>query len=139
MTSTRRWTGWASARSASRRAWRAGYLADGDLVFYDLSSSYFEGHRCPLAALGYSRDGRRGMPQIVYGLMTDRAGKPIAVQVFSGNVQDHQTVPAQLERLKDRFGFKQVVLVADRGMVTRANLDALAAADGVDWLSLIHI
>jgi hypothetical protein len=112
------------------------HLVDGELVFYDLSSSYFEGRTCPLAALGYSRDGKRGTPQIVYGLLTDPAGKPIAVQVFSGNTQDHQTVPAQLARLKLRFGLSQVVLVADRGMVTRANIDALAA-DGVDWITAL--
>jgi hypothetical protein len=111
-------------------------LVEGELVFYDLSSSYFEGRTCPLAALGYSRDGRRGTPQIVYGLMTDPAGKPIAVEVFSGNTQDHQTVPAALERLKARFGLGQVVLVADRGMVTRANIDALAA-EGVDWITAL--
>jgi hypothetical protein len=113
------------------------HLANGDLVFYDLSSSYFEGRTCPLAALGYSRDGRRGTPQIVYGLMTDRAGKPIAVQVFDGATHDHQTVGVQLHRLNGRFGLGQVVLVADRGMVTRANLDALAAADGVDWITAL--
>ena len=112
------------------------HLSDGDLVFYDLSSSYFEGRTCPLAALGYSRDGRRGTPQIVYGLMTDRAGKPVAVQVFGGATQDHQTVPAQLQRLKTRFGLGQVVLVADRGMVTRANIEALAA-DGVGWITAL--
>ncbi len=113
------------------------HLGDGDLVFYDLSSSYFEGRSCPLAARGYSRDGRRGTPQIVYGLMTDRTGKPVAVEVFGGATQDHQTVPAQLERLKVRFGLGQMVLVADRGMVTRANLDALRAADGVDWITAL--
>lgn len=113
------------------------HLADGDLVFYDLSSSYFEGRTCPLAALGYSRDGRRGTPQIVYGLLTDRAGKPIAVEVFDGNVHDHQTVGAQLGRLKGRFGLAHVVLVADRGMVTKANIEALAAADGVEWVTAL--
>jgi Transposase DDE domain len=112
------------------------HLADGELVFYDLSSSYFEGRTCPLAALGYSRDGKRGTPQIVYGLLTDPAGKPIAVQVFSGNTQDHQTVPAQLQRLRVRFGLSQVVLVADRGMVTRANIDALAA-EAIDWITAL--
>jgi hypothetical protein len=113
------------------------HLADGDLVFYDLSSSSFEGRTCPLAALGYSRDGRRGTPQIVYGLLTDRAGKPIAVEVFSGDVHDHQTVGAQLGRLKGRFGLGHVVLVADRGMVTKANIEALAAADGVEWVTAL--
>lgn len=113
------------------------HLGDGEMVFYDLSSSYFEGRSCPLAKLGYSRDGRRGTPQIVYGLMTDRAGKPVAVQVFAGNVHDHQTVPAQLAKLKTRFGLAQVVLVADRGMVTRTNIEALAAADGVEWITAL--
>ena len=113
------------------------HLGDGDLVFYDLSSSYFEGRTCPLAQLGYSRDGRRGTPQIVYGLLTDRAGKPVAVQVFDGNTPDHQTVAAQLERLKRRFGLAQVVLVADRGMVTKANIDALSAAEGVEWITAL--
>jgi hypothetical protein len=113
------------------------HVADGELVFYDLSSSYFQGRSCPLAALGYSRDGRRGTPQIVYGLMTNRAGKPVAVQVFAGNVHDHQTVPAQLDKLKTRFGLTQIVLVADRGMVTKANIEQLAAADGVEWITAL--
>jgi hypothetical protein len=128
------WLGERQERIEARLARR--HLADGELVFYDLSSSYFEGHTCPLAALGYSRDGRRGTPQIVYGLMTDRAGNPVAVQVFGGASQDHQTVPAQLDKLKTRFGLSEVVLVADRGMVTRANIDALAA-DGVDWITAL--
>jgi len=129
------WLGERQERIEQRLARR--HLADGDLVFYDLSSSYFEGRSCPLAALGYSRDGRRGMPQIVYGLMTDRAGKPIAVEVFDGATHDHQTVGAQLQRLKGRFGLGQLVLVADRGMVTKANLEALAAADGVEWITAL--
>jgi hypothetical protein len=113
------------------------HLADGELALYDLSSSYFEGRSCPLAALGFSRDGRRGTPQIVYGLLTNRAGTPVAVDVFSGATQDHQTVPAQLAKLKTRFGLSEVVLVADRGMVTRANLAALRAADGVGWITAL--
>jgi hypothetical protein len=113
------------------------HLRAGELALYDLSSSYFEGRSCPLAALGYSRDGRRGTLQIVYGLLTNPAGKPVAVEVFGGNVQDHQTVPAQLDKLKARFGLGELVLVADRGMVTRANLDALRAADGVDWITAL--
>ncbi len=76
-------------------------------------------------------------PQIVYGLLTNRAGVPVAVDVFSGATQDHQTVPAQLEKLKTRFGLSEVVLVADRGMVTRANLDALRAAGGVEWITAL--
>src|SRR5215210_5675071 len=113
------------------------HLRAGELALYDLSSSYFQGRTCPLAALGYSRDGRRGTLQIVYGLLTDRAGRPVAVEVFDGSTPDHQTVPAQLDKLKARFGLGEVVLVADRGMVTRANLDAMRAADGVQWITAL--
>src|SRR5829696_2828401 len=113
------------------------HLAAGELALYDLSSSYFEGRTCPLAALGYSRDGRRGTLQIVYGLVTDRVGKPVAVQIFGGNVHDHQTVPATLDKLKARFGLSELVLVADRGMVTRANLDAIRHAEGIEWITAL--
>jgi len=113
------------------------HLHAGELALYDLSSSYFEGRTCPLAALGYSRDGRRGTLQIVYGLLTDRAGRPVAVEVFDGATHDHQTVPAQLDKLKARFGLSEVVLVADRGMVTRANLDAIRHADGIEWITAL--
>jgi hypothetical protein len=113
------------------------HLGVGELALYDLSSSYFEGRTCPLAALGYSRDGRRGTLQIVYGLLTDRAGRPVAVEVFDGSTHDHQTVPAQLDKLKGRFGLSELVLVADRGMVTRANLDAIRQADGIEWITAL--
>jgi hypothetical protein len=114
------------------------HLGAGELALYDLSSSYFEGRTCPLAALGYSRDGRRGTLQIVYGLLTDRAGRPVAVDVFDGATHDHQTVPAQLDKLRARFGLAELVLVADRGMVTRANLDAMRAADGLEWITALR-
>jgi hypothetical protein len=113
------------------------HLGAGELALYDLSSSYFEGRTCPLAALGYSRDGRRGTLQIVYGLVTDRAGRPVCVEVFDGSTHDHQTVPAQLDKLKARFGLGALVLVADRGMVTRANLDAIRDADGIEWITAL--
>jgi hypothetical protein len=113
------------------------HLRAGELALYDLSSSYFEGRTCPLAALGYSRDGRRGMLQIVYGLLTDRAGRPVCVEVFDGATHDHATVPAQLDKLKHRFDLSELVLVADRGMVTRANLDAIRQADGSDWITAL--
>jgi hypothetical protein len=113
------------------------HLRAGELALYDLSSSYFEGRTCPLTALGYSRDGRRGTLQIVYGLLTDRAGRPVAVEVFDGATHDHQTVPAQLEKLTARFELAEVVLVADRGMVTRANLEAIREASGVEWITAL--
>jgi Transposase DDE domain len=113
------------------------HLRAGELALYDLSSSYFEGRTCPLAALGYSRDGRRGTLQIVYGLLTDRAGRPVAVEVFDGATHDHQTVGAQLDKLRARFGLGELVLVADRGMVTRANLEAIRQADAIDWITAL--
>jgi hypothetical protein len=113
------------------------HLRAGELALYDLSSSYFEGRSCPLAALGYSRDGKRGTPQIVYGLLTNRAGKPVGVEVFDGATHDHQTVPAQLDKLRSRFGLSELVLVADRGMVTRTNLDAIRDAEGIEWITAL--
>ncbi|MCA1700579.1 MAG: IS1634 family transposase [Actinobacteria bacterium] len=113
------------------------HLGEGELALYDLSSSYFEGRSCPLAALGYSRDGRRGTLQIVYGLLTNRAGKPVCVEVFEGSTHDHETVPDQLDKLKTRFGLETIVLVADRGMVTKANIEALREADGIEWITAL--
>src|SRR3954464_15906840 len=113
------------------------HLADGELVLYDVSSSYFEGRSCPLAKLGYSRDGKRGTPQIIYGLLCDRPGRPIAVEVFSGELHDDKTLPAQIHKLKTRFGLKRIVVVSDRGMVTKANIELLAAAEGVNWITAL--
>jgi hypothetical protein len=113
------------------------YLKDGEMVLYDVSSSYFEGRSCPLAKLGYSRDGKRGLPQIIYGLLCDMAGRPVAVEVFTGELHDDKTLPSQLEKLKGRFGLSRVVVVADRGMVTAANIELMRAQDGVDWITAL--
>jgi len=96
------------------------HLRDGELVLYDVSSSYFEGRSCELARLGYSRDQKRGTPQIIYG-----PGRPIAVEVFSGELNDDKTLPSQIAKLKARFARDRVVVVSDRGMVTKANLELL--------------
>ncbi|MDQ3677540.1 MAG: IS1634 family transposase [Actinomycetota bacterium] len=113
------------------------HLKDGELVLYDVSSSYFEGRSCPLAKLGYSRDGRRGTPQIIYGLLCDRPGRPIAVEVFSGELHDDKTLPAQIDKLKTRFGLKTVIVVSDRGMVTKANIELLRETDGAGWITAL--
>jgi hypothetical protein len=113
------------------------HLANGELVLYDLSSSYFEGHTCVLAQLGYSRDGKRGTLQIVYGLLCDRHGRPVAVEVFEGSLHDDKTLPSQIDKLKRRFGLREAVLVADRGMVTKANIETLRDADGVAWITAL--
>jgi transposase len=101
------------------------HLKDGQLVLYDVSSSYFEGRTCPLAQLGYSRDGKRGTLQIVYGLLCDREGRPVSVEVFEGSWHDDRTLPSQIEKLSRRFHLKEVVVAIDRGMVTKANIEVL--------------
>jgi transposase len=129
------WLGVRQARIEDRLARR--HLKDGELVLYDVSSSYFEGRSCPVARLGYSRDGRRGTPQIVYGLLCDKPGRPVAVEVFSGELHDDKTLPSQVAKLKRRFGLETVVVVSDRGMVTKANLSLLAETDGVGWITAL--
>jgi hypothetical protein len=115
----------------------ARHLGDGEMVLYDVSSSYFEGRTCPLGKRGYSRDGKPGLPQIIYGLLCDTDGRPVAVEVFTGELHDDKTLPAQITKLKDRFGLSRVVVVADRGMVTKANVEQLTQADGVDWITAL--
>ncbi|MGH7910287.1 MAG: IS1634 family transposase [Candidatus Dormibacteraceae bacterium] len=113
------------------------HLSPDGLVLYDLSSSYVEGRRCPLAKRGYSRDGKRGTLQIEYGLVTDDAGRPVAVEVFAGNTGDPKTVPTQVTKLQTRFGLAQVVLVGDRGMLTAPQLDGLRAAK-LAWITALR-
>src|SRR5215213_3902974 len=113
------------------------HLRDGELVLYDVSSSYFEGRSCPLARLGYSRDGKRGTPQIIYGLLCDRPGRPVAIEVFTGELHDDKTLPSQVAKLKHRFGLKTVIVVADRGMVTKANLQLMSEQDGIGWITAL--
>jgi hypothetical protein len=105
------------------------HLVAGELVLYDVSSSYFEGRHCPLAKLGYSRDRKRGTLQIIYGLLCDLQGRPVSVEVFDGNLHDDATLPAQIGKLKQRFGLSSVVVVSDRGMVTKANIELLKEQD----------
>jgi hypothetical protein len=113
------------------------HLNDGELVLYDVSSSYFEGRCCELARIGYSRDQRRGSLQIVYGLVCDKDGRPISVEVFSGELHDDKTLPSQIAKLAGRFGLRRVVVVSDRGMVTKANLELLRQTDGAGWVTAL--
>jgi Transposase DDE domain len=130
------WLGERQAQIEDRLARR--HLKGGELVLYDVSSSYFEGHTCPLAKLGYSRDGKRGTPQVIYGLLCDRQGRPLAVQVFSGELHDDATLPAQLAKLRERFHLQSVVVVCDRGMVTKANIQTLKDTEGVGWITALR-
>ena len=115
------------------------HFKDGSLVLYDLSSTYFEGRCCELARLGHSRDDKSSKAQIVFGLLTDAEGCPVAVEVFEGNTSDPKTVPAQIKKLRQRFGLKQVVLVGDRGMITSARIrEDFAADSGLSWITALR-
>jgi len=115
------------------------HLADGALVLYDVTSTYFEGHACPLAKLGHSRDGKKDKLQIVIGLLTNGEGCPVAVEVFEGNTGDPTTVAPQVRKLRQRFGLKRVVLVGDRGMITDARIrEDLSKVEGLDWITALR-
>ena len=114
------------------------HLAEGTLVLYDVSSSYLEGRCCELARFGYSRDKRGDRPQIVYGLLCDRHGCPVAIEAFSGETGDPATLQAQVEKLKDRFGLARVVLVGDRGMITEARIREDLKPAGLDWITALR-
>lgn len=114
------------------------HLNDGCLVLYDVSSSYYEGHTCPLVHYGHNRDKKKGKPIIVYGVMTDGAGRPVAVDVYPGNTGDPTTVPDQVEKLRNRFGLSRVILVGDRGMLTQTQIKYLKAYPGVGWISALR-
>jgi transposase len=114
-------------------------LSQGGLVLYDLTSTYFEGRHCPLAKLGHSRDDKSGKPQIVFGLLTNSAGCPVAVEVFDGNTADPKTVATQVDKLRQRFGLSDMVLIGDRGMITSARIrEDLPASQGIQWISALR-
>ena len=130
---------WLLARQATiEKKLAARHLGEGDVALYDLSSSYFEGCCCPLAKLGYNRDGKRGKLQVNYGLLTDRRGCPVAVSVFEGNVADPQTLLPQVLRLKRDFGIEQVVLVGDRGMISQTAVEQLRTHEGLAWITALR-
>ncbi|MGA9391787.1 MAG: IS1634 family transposase [Candidatus Sulfotelmatobacter sp.] len=114
-------------------------LTHGGLVLYDLTSTYFEGRHCPLAKLGHSRDDKSGKLQIVFGLLTNVSGCPVAVEVFAGNTSDPKTVASQVDKLRQRFGLSAVVLIGDRGMITSARIrEDLPASLGIQWISALR-
>jgi len=113
------------------------HLQEGGQVLYDLSSSYFEGKQCPLAARGYNRDQKKGKLQVNYGLLTDDRGCPVSISAFSGNTSDPNTLLPQVDRLQGAFNLKSVVLVGDRGMISQKQVDALKGHSGVDWITAL--
>ena len=115
------------------------HLAEGGLVLYDLTSTYLEGRHCELARLGHSRDDKSGHLQIVFGLLTNAEGCPVAVEVWEGNTADPKTVPSQVAKLHQRFGLRQVVLVGDRGMITSARIrEDFPDGSGISWITALR-
>jgi transposase len=125
-------------QSAIETALAKRHLINGTLVLYDVSSSYMEGRCCPLAKRGYSRDGKRGSLQIVYGLLCAPDGCPVAIEVFDGNTGDPTTLAPQIDKLKQRFGLSHVVLVGDRGMITEARITEDIKSAGLDWITALR-
>ena len=130
---------WLLARQARvERGLARRHLGAGSLVLYDVSSTYLEGSHCPLAAHGYSRDHRPDRAQIVFGLVTDERGCPLAVEAFSGNTADPATLETQLDKVRTRFGLTELVLVGDRGMLTSARIERLREVGGLGWVSCLR-
>jgi hypothetical protein len=116
----------------------ARHLHHDGMALYDLSSSYFEGRCCALAALGESRDGKKGKLQVNYGLLTDPQGIPVAVSVFKGNTGDPTTLLPQADKVRNDFHLESFVLVGDRGMIAQKQIDALRQLDGIDWIAALR-
>ena len=115
----------------------ANHLQEGGQVLYDLSSSYFEGRKCPLAARGYNRDQKKGKLQVNYGLLTDDRGCPVSISVFPGNTSDSKTLMPQIEKVQKDFNLKSVVLVGDRGMITQKQIDDIKELEGMEWITAL--
>jgi transposase len=116
----------------------ARHLREGGFALCDLSSSYFEGTHCPLAARGHNRDGRRDKLQVNYGLLADRRGRPVAISAFEGNTNDPKTLLPQVDRLRQRFGIQDVAVVGDRGMISQKQIGALRERPGMDWITALR-
>jgi transposase len=116
----------------------ARHLSDGGIVLYDVSSSYYEGRKCSLAQYGHDRDGQKGLPIIVYGVMTDSEGRPVSVSVYPGNTGDPTTVTDQTEKLREQFGLSRIVIVGDRGMLTQAQIVKLKERGSLGWISALR-
>jgi Transposase DDE domain len=130
---------WLTARQGDiEKQLAARHLAEGGIAMFDLSSSWMEGTHCELAAYGYSRDGKRGKPQIEYGLLTDKHGRPVAVRVFAGNTADPRAFPEAVEAVRGNFGLKQMIMVGDRGMITSARIKDLRELGGMAWITCLR-
>ena len=124
-------------QEAIQKKLAARHLSPGGMVLYDLSSSYFEGSCCPLGKFGYNRDGKRGLLQVNYGLLTDARGCPVAVSVYEGNVTDSKTLMPQIKQLREDFGIEQLVMVGDRGMISSKAIEELRETEGIAWITAL--
>jgi transposase len=113
------------------------HLKEGDVVTYDLTSSYFEGTKCPLAKLGHSRDGKKGKLQVNWGLVADGRGCPVSVSVYEGNVGDPKTLVPEVRKVREELGIKQMVLVGDRGMISQKQIDTVRDVEGIEWITAL--
>jgi len=114
------------------------HISESSAVFYDVTSSYYEGDSCPLVRWGHNRDGKKGHPIIVYGTLCEQEGRPIGVDVYPGNTSDPETLSDQLVKLRNSFGLKRIVLVGDRGLLTQTQIDYLREYPGVGWISALR-
>jgi transposase len=113
------------------------HLSEGSVVLYDVSSSYYWGRKCPLARYGHDRDGKKGLPIIVYGVLTDADGRPVAMEIYPGNTGDPTTVSDQVDKLRKHFGLLRVVIVGDRGMLTQPQLDLIKRHPEMGWITAL--
>jgi len=113
------------------------HLSEGCTVLYDVSSSYYWGRTCPLARFGHDRDGKKGLPIIVYGVLTDADGRPVAIEIYPGNTGDPTTVADQVDKLRKKFGLSRVVVVGDRGMLTQPQLDKIKQHPEMGWITAL--
>ena len=114
------------------------HLQGATLILYDVTSTYLEGQRCPLAAFGHNRDGKKGKKQMVFGLLCAADGCPLAVEVFPGNTGDPTTLASQIRKIRDRFRVARIALVADRGMITATSIRQSLSPAGLDWISALR-
>lgn len=115
------------------------HLQEGSLVLYDVTSTYYTGTHCPMAKFGYSRDRKRGFPQIVFGLLCNREGCPVAVEVFDGNTADPKTLGSQIEKLRNQFKLTRLIVVGDRGLLTEARIRKdLAVHEQLSWITTLR-
>lgn len=130
---------WLLARQTTiEKKLAARHLQPGGMALFDLSSTWMEGKACPLTRFGHSRDGKRGLPQIEFGLLGDAAGRPIAIRVFAGNTSDSRSFLDAVSAVREQFGLTNLTMVGDRGMITQARIDDLQDLPGMSWITALR-